>query len=154
MSSVGSFFAQIPKGGDTFIAYQAGGASSTFLPEANVPTSASTGYQSAVGSSYVFNTAANANTAINAGSVLLPLAEGDTFQGLGKKLYIYVNGNVGGVPMIYAVMEKVRRVGDAATAGGLYEGGDGSAGYIVTWSAAPGTTPVAVVRSGRTNGGV
>jgi hypothetical protein len=150
MSSVLASVAQIPKGGDTFIAYQTSGTN--LLLEANLPTSASTGYQSAVGSSYIFNTVANANTAIT-GSVS-PIVEGDTFQSLGKKLYIYVNGSVGGVPMIYAVLEKVRDVGDAATAGGLYEGGDGLIGYVVTWSAAPGTTPVSVIRSGRTNGGL
>ena len=148
MSSVLASVAQIPKGGDGFIAYQLG---ANLLLEANLPTSASTGYQSAVGSSYVFNTVANANTAINAS--VSPIIEGDTFQSLGKKLYIYVNGSVGGVPMIYAVLEKVRDVGDAATAGGLYEGGDGLIGYVVTWSAAPGTTPVSVIRTGRTNGG-
>ena len=152
MSSVTSYLAQIPKGGDYFVAYQAAQATATVLLEANLPTSASTGYQSAVGSSYTFNTAANANTAINA-SPNPPIVEGDTFASLGKKLYIYVNGSVGGVAMIYAVLEKVRKVGDLATAGGLYEGGDGTVGYIVTWSAAPGTTPVAVIRSGRTNGG-
>jgi hypothetical protein len=150
MSSVGSFHAQIPKGGDAFIAYQTSGAN--MLLEANLPTSASTGYQSALGSSYVFNTVANANTAISASAS--PIVEGDTFQSLGKKLYFYVNGSVGGVPMIYAVLEKVREVSDLATAGGLYEGGDGNVGYVVTYSAAPGTTPVSVVRTGRTNGGI
>ena len=148
MSSVLASLAQIPKGGDYFVAYQTG---ATMLLDANLPTSASTGFQSAIGSSYVFNTSANANTAINASAS--PIVEGDTFQSLGKKLYIYVNGSVGGVAMIYAVLEKVREVGDLATAGGLYEGGDGNVGYIVTWSAAPGTTPVGVIRSGRTNGG-
>ena len=151
MSSVQTVIAQVPKGGDYLIAYQAGSASATFLMDANIPTSSSTGYQSAVGNSYVFNTAANANTAVNVGGNVL--VEGDTFVSMGKKLYVYVNGNVGSVPLIYAVLEKVRRVGDSATAGGLYEGGDGAIGYVVTWSAAPGTTPVAVIRSGRTNGG-
>ena len=150
MSSVYGNLAQIPKGGDIFVAYQVGSANATMLNEASVPTSASTGFQSAIGSSYVFNTAANANTAANTGGTVIQ--EGDTFISLGKKLYFYVNGSVGAVPMIYVVLEKVRRVGDAATAGGLYEGGDGTVGYIVTWSAAPGTTPVAVIRSGRTNG--
>jgi hypothetical protein len=150
MSSVGSFQAQIPKGGDAFIAYQTSGAN--MLLEANLPTSASTGYQSGVGSSYVFNTVTNANTAITASAS--PIVEGDTFQSLGKKLYFYVNGSVGGVPMIYAVLEKVREVSDLATAGGLYEGGDGQVGYVVTYSAAPGTTPVSVVRTGRNNGGI
>ena len=149
MSSVLATVAQVPKGGDYLIAYQTSGIN--MLLEANLPTSSSAGFQSAVGSSYVFANAANANTAINASAS--PVVEGDTFISLGKKLYFYVNGSTGGVPMIYAVLEKVKEVGDLATAGGLYEGGDGQVGYIVTWSAAPGTTPVAVIRSGRTNGG-
>lgn len=148
MSSVQTVIAQIPKGGDYFIAYQLG---ANMLQEANLPTSSSTGFQAAIGSNYIFNTVANANTALNASTS--PIVEGDTFVSMGKKLYFYVNGSVGGVPMLYAVLEKVREVGDLATAGGLYEGGDGQIGYIVTWSAAPGTTPVSVIRSGRTNGG-
>lgn len=148
MSSVLASIAQVPKGGDSFICYQtAGGA---LLLEANLPTSASTGFQSAVGTNVVFNTVANANTAIQASAQIV--VEGDTFIDMGKKYYFYVNGNTGGVPMIYAVLNKVRRVGDLATAGGLYEGGDGVIAYVVTWSAAPGTTPVAVIRTGRTNG--
>ena len=149
MSSVGSFYAQIPKGGDSFLAYQLG---TNMLLEVNLPTSASTGFQERIGSSQVFNTTANANTAINASAS--PIVEGDSFFSLGKKIYIYVNGSVGGVPMIYAVLEKVREVSDLATAGGLYEGGDGQIGYVVTWSAAPGTTPVSVIRTGRSNGGL
>ena len=151
MSSVLSVVAQVPKGGDYFVCYQPA-AGAQILFEANLPTSSSTGYQSAIGSSYIFNTAANANTALIASAS--PIVEGDTFVSLGKKLYFYVNGSVGAVPMIYAVLEKVRRVGDLATAGGLYEGGDGSVGYIVTYSSAPGTTPVSVIRSGRANGGL
>lgn len=150
MSSVLGVVAQVPKGGDYFVAYQTT-ASAALLLEANLPTSSSTGFQSAVGTSVVFNTVANANTAIQASGQVV--VEGDTFVDMGKKYYIYVNGSTGGVPMIYAVLNKVRRVGDLATAGGLYEGGDGTIAYIVTWSAAPGTTPVAVIRSGRTNGG-
>jgi hypothetical protein len=149
MSSVLGVQAQVPKGGDYFVAYQAAGA---LLGEASLPTSSSTGYVSNVGSSFVFSSAANANTAAVAGGV--GIVEGDTFVDLGKKYYFYVNSSTGGVPMIYAVLNKVRRVGDTATAGGAYEGGDGTIGYIVTWSAAPATTPVAVVRSGRTNGGL
>jgi hypothetical protein len=150
MSSVIKVVAQVPKGGDYFVAYQAGGATGTMLNEANLPTSSSTGYVSNVGTSFVFSSAANANTAINASAA--PVAEGDTFVDMGKKYYIYVNSSTGGIPMIYAVLNKVRRVGDLATAGGSYEGGDGAIGYVVTWSAAPGTTAVAVIRSGRTNG--
>lgn len=150
MSSVLRVTAQIPKGGDYLVAYQTPGTAQLLL-EANLPTSSSTGFQSAVGASYVFNTAANAQAAAVASGI--PIVEGDTFVSLGKKVYLYVNGSTGGVAMIYAVLEKVRRVGDLATAGGLYEGGDGTVGYIVTWSAAPGTTPVGVIRSGRTNGG-
>ena len=152
MSSVYGQIAQVPKGGDYFVCYQTGATSGPFLLEANLPTSSSTGYQSAVGTSVVFATAAYANTAITASGQVV--VEGDTSVDMGKKYYIYVNSNVGGVPMIYAVLNKVRRVGDLATAGGLYEGGDGTIGYIVTWSAAPGTTPVSVIRSGRTNGGL
>jgi hypothetical protein len=151
MSSVLRVTSQVPKGGDYFVAYQAGGTA-TLLMEANLPTSASTGYVSNVGTSFVFTSAANANTAASVGGNVL--VEGDTFVDLGKKYYLYVNSSTGGIPMIYAVLNKVRRVGDAATTGGAYEGGDGAIGYIVTWSAAPGTTPVAVIRSGRTNGGL
>ena len=150
MSSVLRVISQVPKGGDYLVCYHTTAGPGPLLLEANLPTSSSTGFQSAVGSSIVFNTVANANTAINATSQIV--VEGDTFIDMGKKYYIYVNGSTGGVPMIYAVLNKVRRVGDLATAGGLYEGGDGTIGYVVTWSAAPGTTPVAVVRSGRTNG--
>ena len=152
MTSVLRATSQVPKGGDYFVVYQAS-LGNGMLMEANLPTSSSTGYQSNVGTSFVFNTAANANTAITNGVAAGAYLEGDTFVDLGKKYYIYVNGNVGGIPMIYAVLNKVRRIGDAATAGGLYEGGDGAIGYIVTWSAAPGTTPVVAIRSGRTNGG-
>lgn len=151
MSSVLAGIAQLPKGGDGFIAYQVG----NMLLEANLPTSASAGYVSNVGTSFVFATGANANSATAAS--VAPLAEGDNLISLGKKYYFYVNGNVGGVPMIYAVLEKVRRLGDTntnqVTTGGLYEGGDGLVGYVVTWSAAPATTAVSVIRTGRTNGG-
>jgi hypothetical protein len=147
MSSVLGIQSQIPKGGDYFVAYQTDGFA---LNEASLPTSSSTGYVSNSGASFVFNSAANANTAASTGGTAIQ--EGDTFVDLGKKYYLYVNSSTGGVPMIYAVLNKVRRVGDAATAGGSYEGGDGAIVYITTWSAAPGTTPVAVIRSGRTNG--
>ena len=148
MSSVLREISQVPKGGDYLVCYQTGGG--PFLLEANLPTSSSTGFQSAVGTSIVFNNVSNANGAITATAQVV--VEGDTFVDMGKKYYIYVNGSTGGVPMIYAVLNKVRRVGDLATLGGLYEGGDGQIGYVVTWSAAPGTTPVSVVRTGRTNG--
>jgi hypothetical protein len=146
MSSVGSFIAQVPKGGDYFLAIRAEGR---FVLD--LPTSASTGYVSNVGSSFTFNTAANAQTAIQTGGSAL--AVGDTYRDMGKKFYIYVTSSTGGVAMLYAVLNKVLRVDDAATAGGSVEG-EGREGYIVTYSAAPGTTAVSVVRTGRTNGGV
>jgi hypothetical protein len=145
MSSVGSFQAQVPKGGDYFLAIRAEGRFITTLP-----TSSSTGYVSNVGSSFTFNSAANAQTAIqSAGSAL---AVGDTFRDMGRKIYIFVNSNTGGVPMIYAVLNRVLRVDDAATLGASVEG-EGQEGFIVTYSAAPGTTAVSVVRTGRTNTG-
>jgi hypothetical protein len=147
MSSVGSFQAQVPKGGDYFLCIRAEGRFITTLP-----TSASTGYQNNVGSSFTFNTVANANTAITTG-VSSALAVGDTFRDMGRKVYIYVTSSTGGVAMIYAVLNRVLRVDDTATAGGSIEG-EGQEGFIVTYSAAPGTTPVSVVRTGRTNAGI
>jgi hypothetical protein len=146
MSSVGSFIAQVPKGGDFFLAVRAEGRFVTALP-----TSSATGYVSAVGSSITFTSAANAQTAIQTGGSAL--AVGDTFRDMGKKAYIYVNSSTGGVATIYAVLNKVLRVDDAATAGASIEG-EGLEGWIVTYSAAPGTTAVSVVRTGRTNAGL
>jgi hypothetical protein len=148
MSSVGSFVAQVPKGGDYFLAVRAEGRFVTALP-----TSASTGYVNNVGSSYTFTSAANANTAIQTGAATAALAVGDTFRDMGKKAYIYVNSSTGGVAMLYAVINKVLRVDDAATAGGSIEG-EGQEGWVVTYSAAPATTPISVVRTGRTNAGI
>jgi hypothetical protein len=146
MSSVGSFIAQVPKGGDYFLCVRVAGRFVTALP-----TSASTGYVNNVGSSFTFTSAANANTAIQTGGAAL--AVGDTFRDMGKKFYIYVNSSTGGVPMLYAVLNKVLRVDVLATTGGAVEG-EGLEGYIVTYSAAPATTAVGVVRTGRTNGGL
>jgi len=148
MSSVGSFIAQVPKGGDSFLAIRAEGRFVTALP-----TSSATGYVSAVGSSITFTSAANAEAAIQTNQVGETFAVGDTFRDMGKKAYIYVNSSTGGVATIYAVLNKVLRVGDDSTTGASIEG-EGLEGWIVTYSAAPGTTPVSVVRTGRTNGGL
>ena len=150
MSSVGSFIAQVPKGGNLFVAINSTGA---FLLEANVPTSASAGFVSQVGSSTVVATTANAVTAITASGQTI--TSGEEYVDMGKKLYLYVNGNVGGVAMLYAVLSRVKRIG-LGGGGGLYEGGDGRIGYIVTFAADVSNAAVrpGVVRTGSTNGGI
>lgn len=131
------------------------GSAAKFNPDAPWTFTVGTGGVVAVnGTNVVFDTYANARTALN--SSVTALAAGDFFRDLGKTYSFYVQNTTPGMgPQVVAKFTKVAKMG---AGGQTTEGVSGltnttyGVGWVCTWSANPTTAgsgvAVAVTRVG------
>lgn len=126
------------------------GSAADFVPDAPWTFTVGTGGVVAVnGTNVVFDTYANARTALNSATNSVALAAGDFFRDMGKTYSFYVQNTTAGMgPQVVAKFTKVARI---AQGGQVTEGVSGlnnttyGVGWVCTWSAnAASATGVAV----------
>lgn len=141
MTSVLAAPSQIP----TRIAYfktdNTGGESSGYFLAPTSTFTTATGATRA-NTQVFFNTFANAQTALNTGTIL---SNDSLYRDMGAAFQIYVGTS------LVATLNKAQKLGAAAN--GQTEGVGGNqptynTGYLVTWSAEPASIPVNVTRTG------
>lgn len=156
MSSVLAAPQQISSRTGYFLCQVNTGSAADFVPDAPWTfTVGSNGVVAVSGSNVVFDTYANARTALNSATNSVALAAGDTFRDMGKVYNFFVQNTTAGMgPQPVAKFTKVEKMG----AGGQVTDGVGGltntsygVGWVCTWSANPtsasGVT-VAVTRFG------
>jgi hypothetical protein len=132
------------------------GSAADFVPDAPWTFTVGTGGVVSVnGSNVVFDTYANARTALNSATNSVALAAGDFFRDMGKTYSFFVQNTTAGMgPQLVAKFTKVAKLGQG---GQVTEGVSGltnttyGVGWVCTWSANPTSAAgvaVAVTRVG------
>jgi hypothetical protein len=155
MSSVLASPSQVPSS-TGYLLCQANATSADFVPDAPWTFTVGTGgVVSVTGSNVVFDTYANARTALNSATNSVALSAGDFFRDLGKTYNFFVQNTTAGMgPQLVAKFTKVSQLG---AGGQTTEGVSGltnttyGVGWVCTWSANPTSgsgVGVAVTRVG------